>query len=344
MTKKVGDDEASGGNIQHDRLFKKVFGNKEEAEALIRPIFPEHIAKDIDFASLALEQGNHISDSLKLAMPDLVFTLTYKAHFTLRLVLLAEHKSDLPDQDDPIEIQLLSYLVAHYLKNKEAYQKKPAPKGKFQLDLVIPIVVYHGIRGWRARTIEEMTADERLPDWFRQFVPQVNYLLHDLHKMTDQEVRLHYRQSIPAQTVSLLMKHSRDEDLYHQVENIFQNAQELSKTARGRSYLSAIGVYLSQALKKKELFLNAGVKIKRIDNQTGETIMSAYDEAIAEGKTIGIAEGKTIGIAEGEVKNAKKVALKMLQAGKSDEEILAFTEISLADLNALKQQLRKRNY
>jgi len=57
---------------------------------------------------------------------------------------------------------------------------------------------------------------------------------------------------------------------------------------------------------------------------------------IEENQAIGEARGE----ARGELKRARQVAVKMIQAGKSDEEIILFTDLSKAELDQVKRQTR----
>ncbi|PTQ55852.1 MAG: Signal transduction histidine kinase [Candidatus Carbobacillus altaicus] len=53
----------------------------------------------------------------------------------------------------------------------------------------------------------------------------------------------------------------------------------------------------------------------------------------------GLAEGLEKGLAEGERQKAIKTAMKMLEKGKDVDEIAFFTELSVDEIQKLKQQL-----
>ena len=86
---------------------------------------------------------------------------------------LFEHKSYLPTF--PIHLQLLDYLLQIW----EDDLKNGRP-----LSVIIPIVVYHGEKGWEQKPFSDFFLD--LPEDWRVFVPNFHYLLTDLSRMSEE--------------------------------------------------------------------------------------------------------------------------------------------------------------
>jgi predicted transposase/invertase (TIGR01784 family) len=65
---------------------------------------------------------------------------------------------------------------------------------------------------------------------------------------------------------------------------------------------------------------------------------NAKAEGIAIGEARGKVEGKAEGIAEGELKKVRALALKMLKKGNSIEDIADLTELSVEEIESLKDK------
>ncbi len=322
---------------QHGRLFKTTFSDLDNARSLFEPMFPPHIRKDVQWPTLEVITTEHIDDNLKLAIPDLVFRVLYqvpgKEPLELTLLPLAEHKSALPNTDDPIELQLLTYIVAEWLYYRKGYKKKESPKGPFRLPIIIPVVVYHGTDKWRTPTLAQLCGADQLDEWFSRLIPSYAYLLHNLNEMTDEQVRQYYANAVSSQLVALVLKHNRDGDeaLVNQAESIFQNVVELMKKPDGHAIITSVLNYLGQALENKTSLRYVIRTIERIDQKTGRYAMSAHDQLIAEGKAEGILEGKAEGL------STSKLVFQALKAGHSVEAIAKQYHLSIEEVADLRE-------
>ena len=66
-------------------------------------------------------------------------------------------------------------------------------------------------------------------------------------------------------------------------------------------------------------------------------IQSSYDE----GRSLGYDEGRNFGFNEGETNKQYEIALKMLENNKSLDEINLYTNISIEEINKLKNKIKK---
>jgi hypothetical protein len=93
----------------------------------------------------------------------------------VKVSLLIEHKSYV-DKYTPVQIG--SYIFSGLLKqigNKE------------ELSLIIPILLYHGRKKWEYRTLNHVFDDLETP--FHAFLPDFEYIYHNLGDIADDEIR-----------------------------------------------------------------------------------------------------------------------------------------------------------
>ncbi len=77
----------------HDKYFKEVFSNTEDAIAFLKRSLPQELAGNIDFDKLKPLKDSYIDEELKENFSDLVFSTTYKGKTEILITLLFEHKS-----------------------------------------------------------------------------------------------------------------------------------------------------------------------------------------------------------------------------------------------------------
>ena len=162
----------------HDKFFKKTFGDVAVAKDFLNNYLPQKIMGIIDIETLEPQKDSYIDEGLKESYSDLLF----KANINNRegyLYLLFEHKS-YPSRD--VAFQLLKYTV-------RIWDTKIGETD--QLPVIIPLVVYHGKEGWNIKpTLGEMILGyDELPQDIRALIPNYQYLLFDISRFTDEEIK-----------------------------------------------------------------------------------------------------------------------------------------------------------
>ncbi|MEW5815072.1 MAG: Rpn family recombination-promoting nuclease/putative transposase, partial [Spirochaetota bacterium] len=159
----------------HDKFFKETFSDKANAADFIKGTCPPEVLKNLVLSTLTLEKSSYIDEELKEQFSDLVYSCQYGKKRNVSIVLLFEHKSYVPQYP---HVQLLKYLLNLWKEDMNA--RKP-------LTVVIPLVLYHGRRRWRKRDFSTYfdTCDQEV----RRFLPEFDYLLTDLSKFTDREIK-----------------------------------------------------------------------------------------------------------------------------------------------------------
>ena len=92
----------------HDKFFKEIFSNKEEAVELLKGSLPKELVKNIDFSTLKADNTSYINEELKENFSDLVYDCMYRGKNEIKISILIEHKSFVPKYP---HIQLLKYML-----------------------------------------------------------------------------------------------------------------------------------------------------------------------------------------------------------------------------------------
>ncbi|MGE0706727.1 MAG: Rpn family recombination-promoting nuclease/putative transposase [Planctomycetota bacterium] len=165
----------------HDALFKASL-TPEAAVALCRAVLPAELAGELAQSALRVERETFIEEALRERRSDVLLSASREGRDTL-LYVLFEHQSSV---DPLMAFRVLRYVVRLWSWWLEQEERPPG-----RLPLVIPIVVYHGVRPWSAaQEVHELVelpgslAGRRLA-----FVPSLRYVLDDLGRTSDEELR-----------------------------------------------------------------------------------------------------------------------------------------------------------
>ncbi|MBK8192179.1 MAG: Rpn family recombination-promoting nuclease/putative transposase [Lewinellaceae bacterium] len=162
---------------QHDALFKVFFSDSKIAKNYLLHYTPTSVHQHIDFAFFEKSNTAFVDGRFGISFCDVVYeTRLRNGGGQARLLFLFEHKSYLPAQ--PIHLQLLDYLLQFWeddLKNRRP------------LSCIIPIVVYHGVKGWKQKPFTDYFPG--IPENWQAFIPNFHYLLTDLSQIPPQMIK-----------------------------------------------------------------------------------------------------------------------------------------------------------
>jgi hypothetical protein len=116
-----------------------------------------------------------VSGRFGVSFSDVLYESRLPSGLPARLLFLFEHKSYIPSH--PVQLQLLDY----YLQIWEDDLRNERP-----LSFIVPIVVYHGPKGWKQRSFSEYFPG--LPAGWQRFIPNFLYLLTDLSSLSVKEI------------------------------------------------------------------------------------------------------------------------------------------------------------
>jgi predicted transposase/invertase (TIGR01784 family) len=197
------------------------------------------------------------------------------------IFFLFEHKS----YADPNTIaQVLGYIT-QVMQRRLRDGQKPC--------CVIPIVVYHGEREWDvARTMAEFI---RVPEPLTRYIPQLSYVLFDLHRTNDDE----FRDQSFLHAALLVLKYVRSNELIRQVGPILELLKSVPNEIRELNRLEAVLVYILTAATKlsKDNLTDA---LEKTFPSQGTALMSTIaEQLINQGIDLGISQGIEKGIEKG---------------------------------------------
>ncbi len=154
-------------NNPHDKFFKSFINEKENAIDFLKTFLPKNISDVLDFDSLSIENNSFVSDALSETFSDAIVKCQLKStKEDVFISILIEHKS-YPDKY--VAIQLLNYLANAYgaqLKTSDSLQ------------LIIPLIYYHGKENWQYKPISQIIPN--IPETLKTFVPDFNTVFVNL--------------------------------------------------------------------------------------------------------------------------------------------------------------------
>ncbi len=164
----------------HDKYFKEVFSHADSAASFFQNYLPAKLAPHLDWSSLALQPGTFVDEKLAVRQSDLLYHVTAKKK-PLFLYVLFEHQST-PDPLMPL--RLLGYMLRIW----DQYLKKH--KRAIKLPPVLPLVLYHGQRGWSAPLCFEALFElpPELGKILRPFMPKFRHKLVDLSRLLSKQL------------------------------------------------------------------------------------------------------------------------------------------------------------
>lgn len=263
----------------HDKFFKETFGNVETTKNFLIHYLPKRLLNVIDVNSLEVQKDSFINKELQEHFSDLLFKVII-CHQEGYLYLLFEHKSYI---DETISIQLLKYIV-------EIWSQKQAKEHTKHLPIIIPIVIYHGKKNWNIPTSlgEFLNGYNQLPKEIKRYVPNYEFLLYDISRYSDEEIK----GTAQLKILFTLFRDLNTGDAHRQKEAIFRsiyflNELENKKTAIG--YLETLVHYVFNVVKDftKDDMKTMIEKIDHTNLKGRDVVMTLADLLRKEGMEIG---------------------------------------------------------
>jgi hypothetical protein len=277
----------------HDSLFQACFGQIDHARSWLRHLLTPALSAAIVWEELQPWPTTGTGPDLRRSVSDLLFTAPVRG---LRepAFLAPEHKSgpapDLPDQQ-----------LRYFVQVRTAWRKE---HGRYPL--VVPIVLHHGRRSFRAGSLLRLPRglDPELAAALRGLQPKLPFVLDDLTKCGEQQII--ERQLHPALRLAMLclqfLPGGTDEaalaaiarwgTLFREVRIGVPGASD--DPVPGQLEVESIASYFLHVTDLSSDRVHAA--IGRVANaQDWSIIMSTADKLRAEGRALGKIEGKVEG-------------------------------------------------
>ena len=305
----------------HDKFFKEIFSNKEEAVELLKGSLPKELVKNIDFSTLKADNTSYINEELKENFSDLVYDCMYRGKNEIKISILIEHKSFVPKYP---HIQLLKYMLNIW---------ETGIKQKKKLIPVVPVIIYAGKKRWKQREMKEYF--KGIDNHLEMFLPTFQYLLTDLMKYSDEEIRGIYN-TLKVQIALLAMK-----KIFENIKNIstfaliFSGIDGIIRTEREEKFLETILLYI---------FTNIDVDTENKIEQLANEIQQQTKKGGKIAMTIATRlerRGIQKGIQEGILKGKKEDVLNLYKKGNFSFKMIA--ELLNLDIEFVKDALKEKN-
>ena len=323
----------------HDEFFKVTFSQKRIAEGYIRHFIDPAILKKLDLPKLQLEPTSYITPALKKYFSDIVYTCPYKNQ-KLIITFLFEHKSR------PVKyphIQLLRYKLEIWENNI---------KNSEPLQIVLPLIFYHGQENWNYKSIPEYFGKVDQP--LLEYLPDFKYHLLNISKWSDEQI-IQLHEAFLVNTL-LVFKHIWDEKyIIHNINKLLVQLEDHIGTYQGKNFLDSIIVYL---------FTNSN-----FDQQTAEFMIDQMEKSIQgearttysriveygiekgfergreegrkQGREEGKKEGREEGIHEGMLEKATVTIKNLYSRGFSTQEISEIVSVDPVKVEEIITDIQK---
>jgi predicted transposase/invertase (TIGR01784 family) len=254
----------------HDNFIRSIMADRDIARDYFKGFLPDHVRDLLDFETLEQSSDSYISKELRKTISDIVFSCRIKeSSEPVRICLLIEHKSYV---DKNTSVQLGGYIFSAFMKQITNGEK---------LSMIIPILLYHGTKRWKYRTLGDMF--ENLDQSLQRYLPHFDYIYNDLGELSDEHIALLENKFLVASMLAL--KHSFDKKWLE------SNAVRLLILSEGiaGNLQSGFIVYLferSGLQENKIIDILEDVPLKMKDK-----VMSTLDIFVEKGRKLGLEEG-----------------------------------------------------
>ena len=304
----------------HDAVFKGLIGQPEHARGVLRSIVPAAVADTIDWQSLTPVPGNFVDLELGQQYTDLLFSARWAEgaeteamgfdENELLAYLLFEHQSAPPKtRDGPMAYRLLRYQVRIW---EQWISRNPEAKA---LPMIIPIVMYHGRAPWsEARSFSDLLAvPPAVRPAVKRYLVQLEYLLHDLSELTDEELRGRAMTAV-AKLVTMCFKHARTHPNFLALFGRWMDVvRQVFEAPNGLSALAQVLCYILQVNKDVTREELQALLVREIGPETEGVIVTTGQQLIEQGIERGIKQGIEQGIEQGHQRGVQATLLKLLR-------------------------------
>ena len=284
----------------HDKFFKETFGNVEVTKDFLNNYLPQNIMKIIDMNTLEPQKDSFINEELQEGFSDMLFKVNINKREGY-IYFLFEHKSY---TSKDIAFQLLKYMI-------EIWEAKIKKEKTDELPMIIPLVIYHGKDSWNIKTTlgEMITGYKNLPKDIQKFIPDYEYLIYDISRYTDEEIKGQAQLRIIL-TIFRDIFTKNHKDLQESIYRAAEYLQKLEDKHTGIEYFETLIKYVFSA--RADLTTrDINEIIDKIENtypEGSEVAMTLAEKLRQEGIEKGIEKGRE----EGETKALIKTAIKLL--------------------------------
>ena len=311
----------------HDRCFRQLMTNLDNARSFFRRYLTTELQANIDLDTLELQEGSKVTQAFQQLHLDMLYRVDFKNTTDPSqiqqgyLYCVVEHQST---PDPAMAVRLWQYKAALLMDHvKDDY-----------LPPIHSLVFYHGQQTPYPYTLD-LRSCFRTPqqaEYTLQGPPQ----LIDLGQKPDQELL----GPDTAGLFSYFFKHVRDEDVYAALEALPAGLiQAIAQHPNGFYTLKLLmSYYKLRANTREPLKAFRAVADKLESDEQREAIMTIGEALLQEGLQKGLQQGRQEGVRQGRQEGIHTVAANMIRKGMSVELIQQATNLNSEEIQTLVQE------
>jgi predicted transposase/invertase (TIGR01784 family) len=270
----------------HDAMFRAIFGQLEHARGELRAIVPAVLAEALDWSTLTLRPDSLVDSALSRQYTDLQYSAKWRDGDEVLVCFLFEHQST-PPTEGLMGLRLLGYQVRIWERLRLDH---PAAK---KLPMIIPIVMYHGEKPWpEPRSFDALLdVPEEVRPAVEPYLVRFAYVLHDLSKISDDELRESARRTALGKLVSMCFKHARTSTNFLEILSRWMDvAREVAQAPNGLAALAQVLRYILEANEHIDAEALKALLEREIGPAAKDTIVTAAQRYIEQGRQEGFQE------------------------------------------------------
>lgn len=314
----------------HDKLFKQVFSEKEQASEFLEKTSPEELVQNLNLPSLTLDTTNYIDENLKENFSDVVYNCDYsfwsEKSTNVKIIFLLEHKSYRPE---------VPYLqINRYMLNVwETQLKQTQETGETKLSPIVPIIFYHGKSKWNAQPFKAYF--EAIDDILLQYLPKFDYHLVNTANYDNQKIKQLFERPKLRVTFLLFRNIFREKSLLDTLKEIYGHTINLQDFSDEEQFFKTISYYIFSTthsnLQEKLIEIMKTLQTKHSDN-----FVSLAEGLLISGINKGRQEGRKEGRQEGRKEEKIYIAINMILQGLENQIISQVTGLPETEIQDLR--------
>ena len=269
----------------HDKLFREICGDRENAHSFLTNNLPGKVLDLVDMSTLEISKDSFIEKELADYYSDILYRVMFNDGTAGCIYMLFEHKSF---HDRYVHLQLLEYMVKIWRLHIKQHKGKSV-----RLPIVIPLLICHARQEWPEDTVHLTSLLSGPVDDLAGYIPDFGFELYDLHRFSDDQIK----GTIMSRVMLLLFKYIFKPELQHKLPEIFSLLRTLMEKQTGLQYLEVVIRYLASVLDEDELSLKQIREMaeQAISKETGGYIMTLAEKLRKEGEKRGEKRGEKKG-------------------------------------------------
>ncbi|MBA4697778.1 MAG: Rpn family recombination-promoting nuclease/putative transposase [Legionella sp.] len=305
----------------HDRIFHASLKHPKVTKEFLNLFLPDSVKKDMNFNQVTYCNTTFIDESLKLQESD-VLLKTEINNQPAFIYILCEHQTKV---DKWMPFRLFKYMLAIW----EMHITEKGEKDALPLPVIFPLVFYTGKKAYHGqRALWELCSD---PQKMQAILTEPFHLV-DTTALPESMLNDHRW----AGTLSFVMRQQFKAQFKESVLALAKNLEAL--WGEDRAYVLKLIAYIL-AIDETDQTPEEFVSLfkGKVSNTLEHEIMGLAEKIEQRGVQKGIERGIAQGVAKGIEKGKLETAKKMLAAGVELAFIAKMTDLSVAQLEALKK-------